>query len=133
MPLSTNPESRARQLANLRRGGRGAPFRKPESALEFRLRRLTPTSKQVQAVLDELLAVQHEMARPTEADLPLLAALAQALVVQRMALADVLRYGIAGPDGRERASARLVLHAGVVVAKLADRLPSGRRRATSWG
>ncbi|MEW6048642.1 MAG: hypothetical protein AB1609_19565 [Bacillota bacterium] len=133
MPLSDDPTARQRQLANLRRGGRRAPPVAAMDALQLRLRRLTPTSPQVQAVIDELLAVQSELAKPTPADLPLLTALAMALVVERLALAELLRYGLTTEDGKERPAARLVLQAADTVGRLCDRLAIGPAARSKLG
>ena len=126
VPLSQDPQRRQRQLANLRRGRPRAPSL-PESVtgLELRLERLTPASSQVRRVVRELLSLQHEMAQPTESDAPLVASLAQVLVVMRMALAELLRHGLTDPSGRERPAARIFLQAADVAGRLCDRLAIG--------
>lgn len=131
MPLSRDPTQRQRQLANLWRGRPAAPSLPAElSALELRIRQLTPQSPEVRRIVAEVLAVQSELAQPQPQDAPLVGLLAMSLHLARLAAADIIRWGFER-DGKERPAVKVFLEATRRAAELCDRLgigPAARAR-----
>lgn len=93
--------------------------------LEVRVRELTPASPQVQAIAQQIISLQAELATPQPQDAPLIGLLALNLAIARMAGADLLQHGYEGPGGKERPAVKVFGEASRRAAELCDRLGIG--------
>lgn len=133
MPLSSNPERRQRQLANLRRGRPPAPSLPSErSALAIRLEQLptSPTVRKTVAAIERLLAGE-DLSHIGPADAPTVTLLAVAWHAIQLCLKDIAQHGPFKPNGEARESVRLLdrfIAAGLKAADALGLSPQARAR-----